>query len=383
MAPRTTRRAKAKPTKRAPKPKFVVVANKSYGKPLQGIRIYYEGRRPTSLKDDGRILFGKHILQLLSANFQRFRWIITENVDSITQRSGVTSVRTSQRLLGRMNDENWDRTRDIRNDIVRRFFGAAFPTHFATPASAPYVPGTLASMMSPALIPRLSAEDKEAISRFLPEFLAAEASGSVSELKAAAQIRTLQALAADLEREMSRTHAESWWQTYIKANILLMQQGYIKAIEKLNVAIGITKFPDFCLVTHDNYIDILEIKKPDTPTLKLDNSRGNYYWDAELAKAISQTENYIEQVSSKAAEVRSYLLDRERIDIKAVRPRGIILAGDARSFEDQKQRDDFRLLSQGIKSITVITYDELLARLNNYINVLREYAGERAATAVS
>jgi hypothetical protein len=93
-----------------------------------------------------------------------------------------------------------------------------------------------------------------------------------------------------------------------------------------------------------------------------------------MSKAISQTENYIEQVMNKAADVRSYLLDKEKINIKAVRPRGIILAGDAREFSQTKQRDDFRLLSQGIKSITVLTYDELLTRLTNYIRVLEEFA---------
>jgi len=159
-----------------------------------------------------------------------------------------------------------------------------------------------------------------------------------------------------------------------------MQHGYIKALDKLNVAIGDTKFPDFCLVTHDNYLDILEIKKPDTSLLKLDSSRGNYYWDPEMSKAVSQTENYIEQVSSKAAEVRSYLLDRENINVKAVRPRGIILCGDAGSFNVQKQRDDFRLLSQGIKSLSIVTYDELLLRLKNYIGILEGFAGKRSAT---
>jgi hypothetical protein len=33
------------------------------------------------------------------------------------------------------------------------------------------------------------------------------------------------------------------------------------------------------------------------------------------------------------------------------------------------------LLSQGIKNIAVVTYDELLARLKNYMSVLEKYAG--------
>src|SRR5207247_10421719 len=58
---------------------------------------------------------------------------------------------------------------------------------------------------------------------------------------------------------------------YIQARILIMQQGYIRPVEKMNVAIGNTKFPDFALVTHDNYLDILEIKK-DRKSTRLNSS---------------------------------------------------------------------------------------------------------------
>ena len=60
--------------------------------------------------------------------------------------------------------------------------------------------------------------------------------------------------------------------------------------------------------------------------------------------------------------------------IKAVRPGGVVLAGDARLFTNQKRRDDFRLLAQGIKNISVLTYDELLTRPTNYIGVLSEFS---------
>jgi hypothetical protein len=61
--------------------------------------------------------------------------------------------------------------------------------------------------------------------------------------------------------------------------------------------------------------------------------------------------------------------------MKAIRPRGIILTGDTRNFEGQKIKDDFRLLREGIKNVTILTYDELLTRLQNYIAVLREFGG--------
>src|SRR5207248_26025 len=125
-------------------------------------------------------------------------------------------------------------------------------------------------------------------------FIASESIKSVNLLKAAAQIKSLKELASELERAIGSGHGESWWQTFIKEKILIIQQGYIQAIEKMNVVVGNTKFPDFSMVTHDSYIDILEIKKPDTNLIKLDTSRNNYHADIELSRAIIQVENYIE-----------------------------------------------------------------------------------------
>jgi hypothetical protein len=162
-----------------------------------------------------------------------------------------------------------------------------------------------------------------------------------------------------------------------------MQQGYIRPIEKMNVAIGNTKFPDFALVTHDNYLDILEIKKPDTPILRADTSRGNYHWDTEISRAIIQVENYLEHITNNAAQVRCFIKDSYGLELKVVRPRGFILAGNSGEFSLQKQRDDFRLLSHGLKNVMVITYDELLTRLENHIKVLEQYQTNTPATTHS
>jgi hypothetical protein len=214
---------------------------------------------------------------------------------------------------------------------------------------------------------------------WLPEFIASESISSVNLLKAKAQIESLKELALELEEAIQAGHGESWWQTYVRSKILIIQQGYIKAIEKMNISIGNTKFPDFSLVTHDNYLDILEIKKPSTDILKPDSSRGNFFFDTEISKAVIQVENYISNVTKHGDTVRSYILDNHKIDLKVVRPRGIILAGSASQFTEQKQKDDFRLLSQGLKNVTIVPYDELLTRLKNYIEVLEEFSKKMPA----
>ena len=355
--------------------KSVTVTSKSYGKKLRGIQIYYEGKRPPGLKKDGTIKFGKHVLEALQAHFgPKFRWIVTADTDAISREYGIFRVRTSIKLLARMDKELWDRSRDIKNDIVQRFFSIAYPAQFQSAATTVYVPGTVAKLLSTDIAKKLSSEDREAVQKFLPSFLASESIRSVNLLKAASQIKSLKELAADLDKAINANHGESWWQTFIKQKILIIQQGYIQAIEKMNIVVGNTKFPDFSLVTHDSYIDILEIKKPDTSLIKLDPSRNNYHADTELSRAIIQVENYIENISGNKDSVRSYILDNFKLNLKIVRPRGIILAGNAGKFQSQKEKDDFRLLAHGLKNITVVTYDELLIRLNNYIKVLEESA---------
>lgn len=368
---------RSKKTSRTKKPKdFVVVGNKSYGNALKGIKIYFEGRRPKALKDDGTIKFGKHILTQLKNKYgDKFRWIITKDQNSIAMEYGIPRVRMSQNILDKMNNESYDLGAEIKHDIVRRRLASLYPDDFTTPAVKSYTQGTLARLLDPGIISKLSVEDKEALTNFLPLYISAESVASISELKAATQIKTLEELSTNLKTELKQSHAESWWQGYIKSNILIIQQGYIRALDKLNVAIGDTKYPDFSLVTHDNYLDILEIKKPTTDLLKYDDGRNNYYWSKEIAIAISQVENYIEHITNSADKLRSYLQDTPEINIclKVIRPRGIILAGDASEFTDQKKKDDFRLLSQSVKNIVFLTYDELLSRLVNYIGVLKKH----------
>ncbi len=310
---------------------------------------------------------------MLIVKYSRFRWYVTESTNSITTERGIVRVKTSLNLLAKMDKEVWDQSRDIKNDIVARHFSINYPNDFKGQMKPVYSPGTLAKILDSKMMSRLSDEDRDTLTKFIPEFVARESVGIVSKLKAEAQIKSLKAMAEDLEEAIKLGHSESWWQEYIKSNILLIQQGYIKAFDKLNVALGTTKYPDFLLITHDNYLDILEIKKPNTPILKEDTGRKNFYWDTEVSKAIIQTENYIAFVGGED-KLRSHILDEHEINVKALRPRGIILVGDASSFSTQKEKDDFRLLSHGLKNITILTYDELLTRLKNNIAVLEVFS---------
>ena len=178
--------------------KYITVRNNAYGNKLKGTKIYFEGKRPSGLRNDGMISFGKHILELLSRKYDRFRWIITEETDDVKPERGIMRVRISQHTLSRLNKRWYSIGRDIKNDIVGNAFAALFPTDFEKRDSAIYVPGILSHLLTKDVLTRLSSEDKDALRAFLPEFISSESVASVNLLKAEAQIQSLKELVADI-----------------------------------------------------------------------------------------------------------------------------------------------------------------------------------------
>lgn len=366
-----------------PKDSFVPITNRFYGNALKGIKIHYEGEKPKFLNPDGSMAFGKDILELLKRTYTKFECTITKDTDEIKKTYGIERIRISQKTMQVLFNELRSRTKDTKTDILDDIFSIKFPGVFSSQPASVYAPGALSKILNPAILPRLSKEDKTALNTFLPGYIAAESYTSINILKATAEIKTLQGFADELRSELKNKKSENWWQDYIKKNILVIQQGYIKSIDKMNVSLGNTKYPDFALITHDSYLDVLEIKKPDTELMKLDDSRGNYYWDKEISKAISQAENYLHLINSNGNAIRSYILDNHKIDLKVVRPRGIILAGNASVYTEAKQKDDFRLLTQANKNLVFVTYDELLSRLENYIAVLQQHSANITTTSAT
>lgn len=112
--------------------KYVIVKNKSYGNALKGTKIYFEGKKPKGLRDDGTIQFGKHILQAIKVQTKGkpFRWILTPTEDSLRIERNIIRVRTSAKTLAKMGSEMFGRSRDIKLDIVAEVFAATQPELF-------------------------------------------------------------------------------------------------------------------------------------------------------------------------------------------------------------------------------------------------------------
>lgn len=125
------------------------------------------------------------------------------------------------------------------------------------------------------------------------------------------------------------------------------------------------------------YLDIYEIKKPQTNILKYDTSRKNYFWDVEVCKAISQVENYIDKVAQNRLDIENKIRRKQKQDVKIVRPRGYIIAGTRVQLnDDEDMSENFRILNDSLKNIDLIFYDDLLlnikAMLTRFTSKLHE-----------
>lgn len=345
--------------------------------------IYYTGfaERPSILPESGRGFGGlKAILELLKARFKRFTLTITPREDSARKVGKTYKIRLSLRAARRLSQRRWDANTQLNRRLAKQLLAEAFPDHFDPTMLHTYQRGMFAEILSEKFDTRLlAAEDRVAITKLISSNLA-NAGGALDVSTAYKATRDVQLLylarlVDEFDREVSTGHDENWWQTYFSKNILFFQDSYIQRIEKLNVIVAGTQFPDFLVVTSDGYLDILEIKKPGTELLKEDRSRHNHYWSTEISKAVSQVENYIDRVTKYSDAIRNKLRDDHNIELRIIKPRGIVIAGKAAEFVGKvKKADDFRLLNEGLKNVEIVPYDELSRRLKNTIVSIEKLA---------
>jgi hypothetical protein len=359
----------------------------SYGA-FNGTKVYYLGfdEQPKFLSKGGRGFGGlKHLLEHLKGKFRKFTLTFTPEEDSVHKDGSLYKVRLSARSVKRFGKRRWDANRELNLRLANQLLAEALPTHFTGAVSIHiYQRGMFAEILGDSFDARLLApEDRTALTRFVTG--SAGSTGAGLDIPAAyeaardVQLLYLRRLVADFDARILEGHDESWWQGYFSKNILYFQDSYIRRLEKLNLIVAGTQFPDFAVVTSDGYLDIIEIKKPGTDLLREDTSRHNFYWSTDIAKAISQVENYIDSVTRNSDAIRNKLRD-DGIDLRIIKPRGIVFAGRGAEFvKTLKMADDFRRLNEGLKNVQIIPYDELSQNLKNTIESIARLANEQGS----
>lgn len=330
----------------------------------------------------GFTLAGALMLQEIYERFKKkiVLTIVAKGPARIDARGKAVKARVPHPALQSLGQK----VRNIRRDrneamriAARHTLGGTF-TQFRDMrnAEAGYIPGRIAELLAiDSVFSRLSLEDRDALEEFIPNYLSSipgtlrakkKLQVIYDSLDAGRKVYLSKVLKEFRKKLKARVQNEQTWQTFLSEYILLLRNTYGEVLEKESVSLQ-GKFPDFMLIDAYGYLDIYEIKKPSTNLLALDRSRNNYYWDAEISKAVAQVENYIYQTQRHADALRTDIKRSKGVDVNIVRPRGYIVAGTRAQLTTPKMSDDFRILAESLKNIDLLLYDDLLESLEAFV----------------
>jgi len=302
---------------------------------------------------------------------------------SISKSKTIVRVTINESALVQVNRVVSDVKRKRGNEIkslVNEFLVDQFPKIFKGLATGllKYHPNTIADLLSDQnVVASLSDKDKDSLKSVYPTLVdqmeftlrSTQKVKFISDSIKTSKKVYIEKIIKEFETKLKGSSSENAWQKFLHTHILTLLNTYAFVVEKQSVEID-GKYPDFMLVDAYGYLDVYEIKKPQTSLLKYDRGRSNYYWGSELARAIVQTEKYISSVQKNRYELESKFR-KKKLEARVVRPRGFIIAGRRSDLKNDEQQEDFRILNDSLKNIDIICFDDLLDNLRALFDRLK------------
>ncbi len=327
---------------------------------------------PSGLYSSGAGLTGSGyflVEQLYKKWKTKIRLTVTADGASQIRRQGRgVRVQINHSELRRLNEffrsTRAQGTAEIRENVAS-FLSVLAPTFFSSQlgdGSPDYTGGQLASLLvNQDILENLNDTDRETLNDFIPQYI----SRIPLTLKSNKKLRVILDL-VDAGQEVYLKQIIEEFEKRLSGANQNENRWHGEVLEKESVTLS-GKFPDFMLIDPYNYLDVYEIKRPDTKLLGFDKSRGNYFWEKEISKAISQVENYIHQIQRNSDTLINDIRKKKGIDISIVRPRGYIIAGRRGQLRHSIMEDYFRILNESLKNVDVLFYDDLLEGLKTFI----------------
>lgn len=194
-------------------------------------------------------------------------------------------------------------------------------------------------------------------------------------------IRKFQYLQRKLKQMLidPKKYLEADWQKEILDIFRFIYPQYIHVEEKLVLQSyfdGKKLETDIVLIDIDGNIDLIEIKRPYEFLQYKSDYRGNYIPSKNLVGTCMQLQNYLNcLIKTPQKDLEKFRVDKglsSKLLLKANSPKGYIIFGrDEYIASEEKRKHDFfttrRMFSH---IIDVITYDDMLRRLDNIISSL-------------
>lgn len=174
---------------------------------------------------------------------------------------------------------------------------------------------------------------------------------------------------------------EKQWQSEILEILLLIFPKYILVFEEVKVRDTYNNKDrklDYLLIDSGGNVDIVEIKKPfDNSIVTKTQYRDNYIPMRELSGTVMQIEKYIFYLNKWGRDGENWLTKKykneipENFQIHITNPSAIIIMGREVGLS-KEQLQDFEVIKRKYKNVVdIITYDDLLNRLNYIIEQLK------------
>lgn len=262
-----------------------------------------------------------------------------------------------------------------KNDIVDGFFYRLFPTNFPESTNTSLKQkGNFIRNLNSEIIPHLTPADLQIVESFISDLLKNRYQSNSHKFLQLARTKiqvdtvAIDRIIKEFEDNLENNISENAWGKYLKKNLFLLESKYVKILPELNVILRGSRNVDFGMVDTKGYLDIFEIKKPTTNLLSSDTDRGNYYWHSDTVKAIVQAEKYLYNAERKASTLADDIKREERIEVKVIKPRAILIIGHSSQLDNDNKKEDFKVLRKSLKNIEIVLYDELVEGMENQKN---------------
>lgn len=183
-----------------------------------------------------------------------------------------------------------------------------------------------------------------------------------------------------------KAYKEEDWQRQIAEFLLLIFPKYVAVLEKVHVKDLYPKggknqadrYIDLMLVDANGSVDIIEIKRPEPHQLlsRKPGSRGNYTPGSALSEAAMQVEKYLFHLSKAGRAGEKAIQAKHKDDlpdgfeIRITNPKAMLILGRDKDLTGDQQFD-FEIIKRKYANIVdIMTYDDLLRRLDNIIAMI-------------
>lgn len=154
-----------------------------------------------------------------------------------------------------------------------------------------------------------------------------------------------------LEQQFQELLSQNWW---------MLGGHYVELIPRRHWTPEETI--DIMLRAATNCLEIVELKRASAQLFKFDH--GHWIMSSVVNDAMNQAAHYLTEIEKN----QSYLLDRYKVDLYRLRAK--VLIGTIREDEDdiELKRLALRMYNSHLHGIEIITYDQLVATVENVIS---------------